>query len=52
MNDLNKRLVEVEFILRKMDDKYTNNIHDDLLPLYLRKPQAERMLEEKLKNGE
>ena len=32
--------------------KYTNNIQEDILPLYLRKPQAERMLEEKLKNEE
>ena len=29
---------------------FINNQNDDLLPLYLRKPQAERMLEEK-KNG-
>lgn len=26
---------------------FNNNVQDDLLPLYLRKPQAERMLEEK-----
>lgn len=30
---------------------YKNNKICDLLPLYLRKPQAERMLEDKLKNG-
>ncbi len=30
---------------------FKNNSLDDLLPLYLRKPQAERVLEAKLKNG-
>ena len=30
---------------------FNNNECDDILPLYLRKPQAERMLEEKLSNG-
>lgn len=30
---------------------FNNNEFDDILPLYLRKPQAERMLEEKLANG-
>lgn len=30
MNDLNKRLVEVEFILKKMDDRYTKNIPKEI----------------------
>ena len=30
---------------------FNNGEFDDILPLYLRKPQAERMLEEKLANG-
>lgn len=31
--------------------KYSNGISDTLLPMYLRKPQAQRQLEEKLKKG-
>lgn len=33
-------------------NKYKNNLFDDVLPLYLKKPQAQRQLEEKLKKNE
>lgn len=32
--------------------KFKNNINEDILPMYLRKPQAQRQLEEKLKEQE